>query len=100
MNNEDTGKTIHKYCPKIVTLNLVNCKLLTNIYTAHGAFPTYLYSFVKKNSPNCECGDMETRKHHLSTWPLTQALYLDNIIQNNGQLWYHQLGKHQHIETK
>lgn len=79
-----TGRTKHKYVPR-----LVSCKLLSKIYTGHEAFPTYLHRFVKKDAPECKCGEFGTPKNYLTTCLLTKSLHLVNKTQNNKQLWHH-----------
>lgn len=66
----DTGRTTHKCFLQVETCRLVRCKLITQIYAGHGAFPIYLHRFVQKGGMGMRgVANPKTGKNHLNNLP-------------------------------
>lgn len=74
-NQAQTGRTTHDFFPIVKLDRLISDKWLTQLYTGHGSFPTYLHRFKISTTPYCCCGREGTPLHYLFSCPLTKSFH-------------------------
>lgn len=86
-SNSSKGRHTFEFFP-IPSYNLnSHATYLTQIFTAHGHFPTYLHRFKILHTPSCLCGNSGTPDHYLFECNNTKQYHLKKPSIANKNKW-------------
>lgn len=83
----DKSRYTYTFFPRVNTQRTLGQSQLTQYFTGHGQFLTFVHRLGKATTPDCICGEEGNPSHYLFHCPLTSAHHLNKPLDTHIPAW-------------